>query len=205
MTPDELLPQVDDEFRKLAAKKGRSAGVVQPNPASQQSVLVRKNLAKARDTFSSDGAWRVDPDPEEPRMAVNAARAKSLFLAAADLTNPTERAAFLDRECGHSELRARVEALLRADAAAPFPPNSPEGANSAQQSSLPMQDVQTSDPTAQSGAVIAGKYTLVELIGEGGMGDVWRAKQTEPVKRFVAVKLIKAGMDSKSVLARFDA
>ncbi|QJW95889.1 serine/threonine-protein kinase [Frigoriglobus tundricola] len=56
-----------------------------------------------------------------------------------------------------------------------------------------------------AGAVIGGRYTLVEPVGEGGMGSVWRAKQTEPVKRFVAVKLIKAGMDSKQVLARFEA
>ena len=55
-----------------------------------------------------------------------------------------------------------------------------------------------------SGAVIAGRYTLVEKIGEGGMGDVWVAKQTEPVKRKVALKLIKAGMDSKAVLQRFE-
>ena len=55
------------------------------------------------------------------------------------------------------------------------------------------------------GTVIAGKYKLIELIGEGGMGSVWRAQQTEPVKRFVAVKLIKTGMDSKAVLARFEA
>jgi serine/threonine protein kinase/tetratricopeptide (TPR) repeat protein len=60
-------------------------------------------------------------------------------------------------------------------------------------------------PNQQAGMVIAGKYTLVEVIGEGGMGSVWRAKQTEPVKRFVALKLIKAGMDSKQVLARFEA
>ena len=45
--------------------------------------------------------------------------------------------------------------------------------------------------------VIAGRYTLVEKIGEGGMGEVWVAKQTEPVKRKVALKLIKAGMDSQ--------
>ena len=57
----------------------------------------------------------------------------------------------------------------------------------------------------QTDPVIGGKYTLVEVIGEGGMGFVWRAKQTDPVKRFVAVKLIKPGMDSKAVLARFDA
>ena len=55
------------------------------------------------------------------------------------------------------------------------------------------------------GTVIAGRYTLVEVIGEGGMGSVYLASQTEPVKRQVALKLIKTGMDSKGVLARFDA
>ena len=57
----------------------------------------------------------------------------------------------------------------------------------------------------QVGAVLAGKYKLVEEIGEGGMGRVYMALQTEPVKRAVAVKVIRAGMDSKAVLARFDA
>ena len=57
----------------------------------------------------------------------------------------------------------------------------------------------------QASTVIAGKYTLAQRIGEGGMGAVWRARQTEPVKRFVAVKLIKAGMDSRQVLSRFEA
>ena len=52
--------------------------------------------------------------------------------------------------------------------------------------------------------VIAGRYTLVQKIGEGGMGEVWVAKQTEPVKRKVALKLIKTGMDTKAVLARFE-
>jgi tetratricopeptide (TPR) repeat protein len=50
-----------------------------------------------------------------------------------------------------------------------------------------------------------GSYKLIEQIGEGGMGVVWMAQQTEPVKRLVAVKLIKAGMDSKQVIARFEA
>src|SRR4029077_8305355 len=57
----------------------------------------------------------------------------------------------------------------------------------------------------QPGAVIAGRYKLLEEIGEGGMGTVWVAEQTQPVRRKVAVKLIKAGMDSKSVIARFEA
>jgi serine/threonine protein kinase len=60
-------------------------------------------------------------------------------------------------------------------------------------------------PLVAPGVVIAGRYTLVEKIGTGGMGEVWVAKQTEPVKRKVALKLIKAGMDSKTVLARFEA
>ena len=55
-----------------------------------------------------------------------------------------------------------------------------------------------------SGSVIAGRYTLQEKIGEGGMGEVWVAKQTEPVKRKVALKLIKPGMDSRAVLQRFE-
>ncbi len=55
------------------------------------------------------------------------------------------------------------------------------------------------------GTIIAGRYTLNEVIGEGGMGTVYRASQTNPVKRQVALKLIKTGMDSRGVLARFDA
>ena len=59
-------------------------------------------------------------------------------------------------------------------------------------------------PIGEPGTVIAGRYTLQEKIGEGGMGEVWVAKQTEPVKRKVALKLIRAGMDSKAVLQRFE-
>jgi tetratricopeptide (TPR) repeat protein len=60
-------------------------------------------------------------------------------------------------------------------------------------------------PTAESTGTVIGPYKLLEQIGEGGMGTVWRAQQTEPVKRLVAVKLIKAGMDSRQVIARFEA
>jgi serine/threonine protein kinase len=56
-----------------------------------------------------------------------------------------------------------------------------------------------------AGTLIADRYKLLERIGEGGMGEVWVAEQTQPVRRKVALKLIKAGMDSKSVLSRFEA
>ncbi len=142
-------------------------------------------------------------------MAVDPARVKSLFLAAADLADPAARAAYLNRECGEDvELRSRVEALLRANDATPLTQAQPARAAGDYSPGAPAALVSTTDyprQDEQAGTVIAGKYTLVELIGEGGMGSVWRARQTEPVKRFVAVKLIKAGMDSKQVLARFEA
>jgi serine/threonine protein kinase/tetratricopeptide (TPR) repeat protein len=108
--------------------------------------------------------------------------------------HPAERSALLDRECaGDPELRARVEALLEADARPNARIDSPVN-----------QTASFTGPGGEPGAVIAGRYTLVESIGEGGMGEVWVAKQSEPVKRRVALKLIKAGMDSKAMLQRFE-
>ena len=171
-------------------------------------------------------------------MAVDAARAKSLFLTASDLTDPAERAAYLERECGgDAELRARVEALLAADgggapvldedltgALEPTSPATLEAtAASRAETRLPSELATAEDrsdgadftlagaPQADRpggsgvGQVIAGRYTLLEVLGEGGMGTVYRAGQTQPVKRQVALKLIKVGMDSRAVLARFDA
>src|SRR5215469_12558014 len=99
-------------------------------------------------------------------MAVDAARAKSLFLAASDLADPAERAAYLDRECaGDAELRARVEALLRANDAAPLPPDRPGEATGAHVPELLPGTEDYGDPTARVGATLAGKYKLVEQIG----------------------------------------
>ncbi len=145
-----------------------------------------------------------------------------LFVAAVAITDPAERAAFLHRECaGNAALRHRLDALLAGNEQSRHPldhsPILPVDATAAfggESDALPtatfgaVADSLSADRPSKdehAGAVIAGKYTLVEAIGEGGMGSVWRAKQTEPVKRFVAVKLIKAGMDSKQVLARFEA
>jgi serine/threonine protein kinase len=60
-------------------------------------------------------------------------------------------------------------------------------------------------PDESAGTLVGGRYKLLEAIGEGGMGEVWVADQLEPIRRSVAIKLIKPGMDSRSVLARFEA
>ena len=131
--------------------------------------------------------------------------AEAVFFAAAAL--PTEeRAAYLARACaGHDDLRLRVEQML---AARPLVGDFLERASAqsltlASESQTQAEDY--GDPTACVGSILAGKYKLIEEIGEGGMGSVYLAQQKEPVKRTVAVKVIKAGMDSKAVLARFEA
>ena len=128
-------------------------------------------------------------------------RSESIFAAAVALASAQERAAYLDQACaGDPALRRQIEGMLKAheqaghflDRPAPEPEPSPETVGY-----VPAGE--------QVGTVIAGRYKLLEQIGEGGMGTVWVAEQTEPVRRKVALKLIKAGMDSKSVLSRFEA
>jgi eukaryotic-like serine/threonine-protein kinase len=122
---------------------------------------------------------------------------------------PVERAAFLDAACAsHPALRAAVEALLAAHAAPGTLLEQPavDPNRTGDYTPSPVEKTGVHVPhDAQPGYVIAGRYTLEQKLGEGGMGEVWVAKQTEPVKRKVALKLIKAGMDSKAVLQRFEA
>ena len=116
-----------------------------------------------------------------------------IFNAAVKL--PTgERAAFLDRACGADRnFRGEVESLLQAhEASVSFLREPPDR-------------TAVYEPSAERAGTIIGEYKLIEQIGEGGMGTVWMAQQTEPVKRLVAVKVIKPGMDSRQVIARFEA
>jgi WD40 repeat protein/serine/threonine protein kinase len=134
-----------------------------------------------------------------------------IFAAALRYAAPADRAAYLDAACaGDPRLRAGVEALLRAHATDPDFLERPAVPPAVTVDLPPGPGADGDRPSEvgggeNAGAVLAGRYKLLEAIGEGGMGTVWLAQQTEPVKRLVAVKLIKAGMDSKAVLARFEA
>ncbi len=131
-------------------------------------------------------------------MTIDPHRAQALFLTALECPNPVARREFLDRECaGDSDLRQRVDELLGAHDAT--------GGFADKLSSQVLQATVDSPASIRSGTMVAGRYKLIEPIGEGGMGTVWMAEQKEPVKRKVAVKLVKAGMDSRQVLARFEA
>lgn len=134
-------------------------------------------------------------------------REEELFDAARNIADPAARRAFLDGACdGDPALRDRIDNLLKAAAAAEdffaegrtvvtapanvlaFPPG-------------PAADQPGEEPIGTR----IGRYKLLEKIGEGGCGVVYMAEQEEPVRRRVALKIIKLGMETKSVIARFEA
>ncbi|HEY7330525.1 MAG TPA: protein kinase [Gemmataceae bacterium] len=122
---------------------------------------------------------------------------RSLFFAVLDIDDPSERSAYLDSACaGNAALRSQVEQLLKAH----------------HESGLFMEhpaltlEATVDDPsvTERPGTVI-GPYKLLEQIGEGGFGVVFMAEQMQPLRRKVAVKVLKPGMDTREVVARFEA
>jgi len=143
----------------------------------------------------------MNPDPETE---------EAIFAEALRKEPGEECAQFLDQACGHDALlRQRVEDLLRADREAghfmekPSPPF-------LESASIPglvfPEDASVAPRAAREGpGTRIGRYRLIEAIGEGGCGIVFLAEQDEPVRRRVALKLIKLGMDTRAVIARFDA
>src|SRR5437660_10896162 len=117
---------------------------------------------------------------------------KEIFEQALDITPAEERLRFLTIACGKdAALLARVQALLRADESG--------------ESFLPEQPKATVIAITEKPGDRIGRYKLLQQIGEGGCGVVYMAEQTEPVRRRVALKVIKLGMDTKQVIARFEA
>jgi serine/threonine protein kinase len=120
----------------------------------------------------------------------------AIFNAARLIATPEERRLYVQHTCAEDPaLQARIEAMLRLHDQEPSflepPPEEP---------GIPVEV----PPAAELGAQI-GPYKLIRKIGEGGMGTVFMAEQSEPVKRTVAVKIIRPGMDSRRIIARFEA
>jgi hypothetical protein len=133
--------------------------------------------------------------------------AKSVFLAALEVPAGEARQAHLAAACAGDEglLREVGELLRHHEGAGAFldvPVPLPGATSDLSVDAAPAMEAAGS---AHAGLVLGGRYKLLEPVGEGGMGGVWTTQQIEPVKRIVALKLIKPGMDSKQVLARFEA
>ena len=135
---------------------------------------------------------------------------RTLFEAAAGLTDPAERNAFLARTCQDDpHLRGRLEKLLalrdRAEDFFDVPPvKMPAGVTR-----MAILEGEEEGPPGQAAALAGsgaciGRYKLVQRMGEGGCGVVYHAEQLEPVRRQVALKIIRLGMDTENVIARFE-
>jgi serine/threonine protein kinase/tetratricopeptide (TPR) repeat protein len=136
---------------------------------------------------------------EAEAMGLSRLNEEAIFHAARKIDIPDARLAYLDHACGDDRgLRGRLDALLLLYQQEESFLECPAVARAAH-----------SNPDASSAhegpGTIIGLYTLLEQIGEGGMGIVYRAKQTQPVRRTVALKIIKPGMDTRQVIARFEA
>jgi eukaryotic-like serine/threonine-protein kinase len=132
---------------------------------------------------------------EEP-MAPKVDPIESILVAAVEITSDAERRAYVEGACaGDAELKRRVEELIdnhfRAGSFLEFP--------------APELGATTDPPVAERPGTVIGPYKLLEQIGEGGFGVVFMAEQTEPVRRKVALKVLKLGMDTRQVVARFEA
>ena len=148
--------------------------------------------------LSSRERGRVNPDLHQ--------RAKSIFLDACDLA-PPERERFLNEQCaGDTELRAAADALLESDA---NPLSLGGGAGIRAQLEGLVAGTEIGAGTANAALPPdperIGCYRIIRKLGEGGFGYVYEAQQTEPLHRTVALKVIKPGMDTRQVIARFEA
>src|SRR4051812_43979958 len=119
---------------------------------------------------------------------------EALFHGALARTDPAERAAFLAAHCPDPELRARVEALLAAHGQSCGVLERPAATGAYTPGPDDVAPPEVAAPPAEGPGARIGPYKLLQKIGEGGMGAVWMAEQERPVRRRVALKVIKPGM-----------
>src|SRR5262245_861823 len=129
-------------------------------------------------------------------MTADSGRAIGIFTEALQLP-AEERPAFLDRACaGDEALRRKIEALLGSnDRVGDFLQEPPDAS---------LRNARTKIAVGEKPGDWVERYKLLQQIGEGGCGVVFMAEQEEPVRRRVALKIIKPGMDSASVIGRFE-
>jgi len=132
-----------------------------------------------------------------PATGFCATTEREIFISALEPQNGADLSAFLDQACaGDVDLRERVEGLLREHGGLGSFLEAPAGG---------LVSPITQPPVGECPGTIIGPYKLLEQIGEGGFGIVFMAEQQLPVRRKVAVKVLKPGMDTKQVIARFEA
>src|SRR5262245_18281495 len=123
---------------------------------------------------------------------------KELFLAALEIA-PEDRAHWIEHECvGDASLRRQLGLMLAAH-------DAPQNLLDQHAAAAPFAPSITEQPIAEAPGTAIGPYKLLEQIGEGGFGIVFMAEQTQPVRRKVALKVLKPGMDTRQVVARFEA
>src|SRR5438034_7022632 len=138
----------------------------------------------------------------KPAMNSDANREEQVFEAALQFPTPDQRAAYVKGACGNDEkLRQRVEALLKAHEHEGGFLDQPPAVMSSKTLVLTTGMMAVTEKPGDK----IGRYKVLQQIGEGGCGVVYMAEQEEPVRRRVALKVIKLGMDTKSVIARFEA
>ena len=130
-------------------------------------------------------------------------KVKALFHEALEL-NSTARSTFLRDKCQDAETRAEVERLLAEHDQSKAFLSRPALGDFLVEAEVPSAGSTASMDSGETGGVMIGRHRLLQKVGEGGMGEVWQAEQTEPIRRRVAIKLIKAGMNTREVVARFE-
>jgi serine/threonine protein kinase/tetratricopeptide (TPR) repeat protein len=129
-------------------------------------------------------------------------RTESLFAAALAIDSPAERAGYLDQACGaDAQLRAQVEQLLTAYPKVERFLEEPV----LRECQPPAPTISVDQAVSERPGTVIGPYKLLEQIGEGGFGVVFMAEQTQPIRRKVALEVLKPGMDTRQVVARFEA
>jgi serine/threonine protein kinase/tetratricopeptide (TPR) repeat protein len=184
-----------DGFLQHAARMGADGGTTGTAASALDDIHTRIAAERLSSRLPFTVSWTIDMNDQ------------FIFLAALDIEDPTERADFLDKVCqADTTARLRIEELLRQHESgkSSLLPDSTCRADGNLSAASPESATEDFQPIGEQPGSVIGPYRLLEQIGRGGMGIVFVAEQQWPVRRKVALKLIKPGMDTREVVARFE-